>query len=147
MRDINQIRSEFPALSREVDGRPAAYLDGPGGTQVHASVVAAMTRYMEEGGSNLGGAFAASRDSVRVLRDARAAVADLIGATPKEIAFGQNMTSLTYQVSRALGRTWNRGDNVVVTRLDHDANVAPWMQAAADAWRCATRTSILTDAC
>lgn len=133
MRDINQIRSEFPALSRKVDGRPVAYLDGPGGTQVHANVVAAMARYMEEGGSNLGGAFAASRDSERVLRDARAAVADLLGATPREIAFGQNMTSLTYQVSRALGRTWNRGDNVVVTRLDHDANVAPWMQAAADA--------------
>ncbi len=133
MRDINEIRGEFPALSREVDGRTAAYLDGPGGTQVHASVIGAMSDFMERGGSNLGGPFASSVETDLVLRDARAAVADLFGASPHEVAFGQNMTSLTYQVSRALGRTWRSGDNIVVTRLDHDANVAPWMQAAADA--------------
>ncbi len=132
MLDITAVRSNFPALARTVGSSPAAYLDGPGGTQAHASVIEAMTGFMERGGSNLHGSFASSAETDAVLDGARSAVADLFGATPGEIAFGQNMTSITYSVSRAIARTWGPGDNVVVTRLDHDANVAPWMQAAAD---------------
>lgn len=130
--DLSTIRSQFPALERAVAGRPAAYLDGPGGTQVPTPVIDAMAGYLRAGGSNLHGGFAASDLSDAVLLDARAAVADLYGADPGEIAFGQNMTSLTYTVSRALARTWAPGDNIVLTRLDHDANVTPWVQAAAD---------------
>ncbi len=131
--DVQTVRDGFPALSRRLDGRTVAYLDGPGGTQVHGSVIAAMTRFMEAGGSNLHGPFVTSIETDAVVDAARAAVADLFNARPDEIVFGQNMTSLTYAMSRALARTWSPGDNVVVTRLDHDANVAPWLQAAADA--------------
>ena len=130
--DVDVIRSTFPALDRTVGGIPAAYLDGPGGTQVPTPVIDAMAGYLRRGGSNLHGPFAASQDSDAVVDAARSAVADLYGAQPAEIAFGQNMTSLTYAMSRALARTWSEGDNVVVTRLDHDANVTPWVQAAAD---------------
>ncbi len=131
--DIDTIRSGFPALSRTLEGEQVAYLDGPGGTQVHTSVIDAMARFMERGGSNLGGPFATSRETDAVVGDARAAVADLFGAEQDEIVFGQNMTSLTYAMSRALGRSWEKGGNIVLTRLDHDANVSPWMQAAQDA--------------
>lgn len=131
--DIGLMRDGFPALARTLDGRPVAYLDGPGGTQVHGSVIQAMSDFMARGGSNLGGSFATSLETDVVLADARSAVADLFGAQPSEIVFGQNMTSLTYAMSRALARTWVIGDNIVLTRLDHDANVSPWMQAATDA--------------
>ncbi|MFV1969869.1 MAG: aminotransferase class V-fold PLP-dependent enzyme, partial [Acidimicrobiia bacterium] len=119
--DIDAVRSGFPALDRTQDGKQVAYLDGPGGTQVHRSVIAAMDDFMERGGSNLGGPFVTSRETDAVVIAARTAVADLFGAQANEIAFGQNMTSLTYAMSRALARTWNEGDNIVVTRLDHDA--------------------------
>jgi cysteine desulfurase family protein (TIGR01976 family) len=92
-----------------------------------------MAKFMERGGSNLGGTFETSIETDAVVAGARSAVADLFGAESDEIVFGQNMTSLTYAMSRALARTWKSGDNVVLTRLDHDANVSPWMQAAADA--------------
>ena len=128
--DINTIRRGFPALSRTVDGQPAAYLDGPGGTQVHQSVIDAMTSFMARGGSNLHGPFVTSHETDEVVLAARNAVADLLGSDPHEIVFGQNMTSLTYAFSRALARTWKPGQNVVVTRLDHDSNVASWLQAA-----------------
>jgi len=131
--DITSVRSGFPSLSRTLDGRPVAYLDGPGGTQVHGSVIRAMAGFMERGGSNLHGPFVTSRDTDKVVDDARDAVADLFGSDPNEVVFGQNMTSLTYAMSRALSRTWKPGDNIVVSRLDHDANVSPWMQAARDA--------------
>ena len=131
--DIASIRAGFPALERTLDGRQVAYLDGPGGTQVHTSVIEAMTDFMARGGSNLGGTFATSVETDAVGAAARSAVADLFGARPNEIVFGQNMTSLTYAMSRALARTWNVGDNIILTRLDHDANVSPWMQAASDA--------------
>lgn len=131
--DVEAVRSRFPALAREVDGVPAAYLDGPGGTQVPQRVIDAMAGLLRRGASNLHGGFAASDESDETLLAARGAVADLYGADPTEIVFGQNMTSLTYALSRALARTWGPGDNVVVTRLDHDANVTPWVQAAADA--------------
>jgi cysteine desulfurase family protein (TIGR01976 family) len=131
--DIASVRSGFPSLSRTLDGQTVAYLDGPGGTQVHGSVIAAMAGFMERGGSNLHGPFVTSRETVDVVDDARNAVADLFGCDPNEVVFGQNMTSLTYAMSRALSRTWGPGDNIIVTRLDHDANVSPWMQAARDA--------------
>lgn len=131
--DVEAARSQFPALSRTVDGQVAAYLDGPGGTQVPKSVIDAMAGFMRAGGSNHGGPFVTSRETDAVAASARQAVADLFGASPGEIAFGQNMTSLTLSVSRALGATWTIGDNIVVTRLDHDANVWPWVIAARDA--------------
>lgn len=133
MFDPTSIRSRFPALARHVDGRPAVYLDGPGGTQVPESVIEAMAGFLRRGGSNLHGPFVTSHETDEALEGARAAVADLFGASPTEVAFGQNMTSLTYAVSRAIARTWDRGDNIVLTRLDHDANVTPWVQAANDA--------------
>ena len=131
--NVEAVRSQFPALSRIVDGQVAAYLDGPGGTQVPKSVIDAMADFMSAGGSNHGGPFVTSRETDAVVASARHAVADLFGASPGEIAFGQNMTSLTLSVSRALGATWAIGDNIVVTRLDHDANVWPWVIAARDA--------------
>ncbi|MEA2024018.1 MAG: cysteine desulfurase-like protein, partial [Actinomycetota bacterium] len=109
------------------------YLDGPGGTQVPETVIEAMADFMRAGGSNLGGPFVTSRETDAVTASARSAIADVFGASPDEIAFGQNMTSLTLSVSRALGATWDPGDNVVVTRLDHDGNVWPWVIAARDA--------------
>ncbi|GMQ92798.1 MAG: cysteine desulfurase-like protein [Acidimicrobiia bacterium] len=128
--DTESVRAGFPALSRTLGGEQVAYLDGPGGTQAHKSVIEAMAGFMTRGGSNLHGPFATSRETDAVVRGAREAVADLFGSRSDEIVFGQNMTSLTYSLSRALSRTWNAGDNIVLTRLDHDANVSPWMQAA-----------------
>ncbi|MEN8238337.1 MAG: cysteine desulfurase-like protein [Actinomycetota bacterium] len=131
--DIQAVRQGFPSLSRTIDARTVAYLDGPGGTQVHASVIEAMTGFMSRGGSNLHGPFVTSRETDDVVTAARGAVADLFGCEPYEVVFGQNMTSLTYAMSRALSRTWRAGDNIILTRLDHDANVSPWVQAARDA--------------
>ena len=133
MIDIEMVREGFPALARTVAGEPAAYLDGPGGTQVHRTAIDAMSEFMERGGSNHGGSFVTSEETDATVAAARAAVADLFNADPGEIVFGQNMTSLTFALSRALARTWDPGDNIVVTRLDHDANVSTWMQAADDA--------------
>jgi cysteine desulfurase family protein (TIGR01976 family) len=132
MLDLAAIRSQFPALGRIVDGHPAAYLDGPGGTQVPQQVIDAMAGFMERGGSNLGGPFATSHETLHTLSEARKAGADLLGARPSEIVFGQNMTSLTFSISRSLAATWSAGDNIVVTKLDHDANITPWVMAAAD---------------
>jgi cysteine desulfurase family protein (TIGR01976 family) len=112
---------------------PAAYLDGPGGTQVHRSVIDAMASFMERGGSNLHGPFITSEETGQTVDGARSAVSDLFGSRADEIVFGQNMTSLTYAMSRAIARSWISGDNIVLTRLDHDANVTPWVQAARDA--------------
>ena len=131
--DVSAVRSQFPALRRLVGGRPAAYLDGPGGTQAPESVIEAMAGFMRAGGSNHGGPFASSRETDAVTESARSAIADFFGASANEIAFGQNMTSITLSVSRALGATWKPGDNVVVTRLDHDGNVWSWVIAARDA--------------
>jgi cysteine desulfurase family protein (TIGR01976 family) len=131
--DIEAIRVQFPALGRTIDDRAAVYLDGPGGTQVPDRVIDTMAGFLRAGGSNLGGPFVTSLETDAVIESARAAIAALFNASPDEIAFGQNMTSLTFAVSRALGATWRRGDNVVVTRLDHDGNVWPWVRAARDA--------------
>ncbi len=133
MFDVAATRALFPALGRTLDGVPVVYADGPGGTQVPEAVIAAMSRFLVEGGANLGGAFVTSVETMEVVHRARAAVADLLGAKqPDEIVFGQNMTSLTLALGRALARTWQPGDEIVCTTLDHDANVSSWMQAAGE---------------
>jgi len=124
-------RQHFPALKRKVNGAPALYLDGPGGTQTPQQVIDAISNYLQQGGSNLGGPFASSDYSDEVVQEARQAIADLYNASsPDEIVFGQNMTSLTMSLSRSLARTWRAGDEIVLTRLDHDANISPWLLAA-----------------
>jgi len=128
--DIDAVRARFPALHRQENGHPVAYLDGPGGTQVPETVIDAMSAVMRDGVSNLGGGYGASDLAVEVTASARAAVGRLIGCEPAEVAFGQNMTSLTFAVSRALAETWSEGDAIVLTSLDHDANFAPWAMAA-----------------
>jgi cysteine desulfurase family protein (TIGR01976 family) len=129
--DPHDVRPLFPALARTLDGEPVAYLDGPGGTQTPRTVSAAMADVLDRGISNVGGSFASSREADEITLAARSAIADLVNATgTNEIAFGQNMTSLTFAVSRALSRTWQPGDEIVVTRLDHDANITPWIVAA-----------------
>ena len=131
--DIAALRDHFPALSRTLSGRTVAYLDGPGGTQVTRECIAAMTAYLERSNANHGGAFVASVETDAMLDDVHAAMADFLGAAdPDEIAFGANMTTLTFAMSRALGRDIRPGDEIVVTRLDHDANVAPWLSMAED---------------
>jgi cysteine desulfurase family protein (TIGR01976 family) len=125
---VSTLRAEFPALQQEMDGRPLMFLDGPGGTQVHRSVIDAMTRYLIEANSNTQGAFLTSQRTDETVVAARVALADFLNASrPDEIVFGLNMTSLTFNLSRAVGRTLAPGDEIVVTRLDHDANIAPWV--------------------
>lgn len=131
--DPDVVRRRFPALSRTENGLPAAYLDGPGGTQVPNSVIDAMARTLREGVSNLGGGFGPSDDAVRITDDARDAMARFFNCSPDEVVFGQNMTSLTFAMSRALARAWDSGDSIVLTSLDHDANFTPWEMAADDA--------------
>jgi cysteine desulfurase family protein (TIGR01976 family) len=134
MHDATTLRRQFPALQRQVNGRTPVFLDGPGGTQVPRRVIDAMVGYLSTCNANHGGAFTTSRESDQVLRAAHVAAADLLNApSPDEIVFGANMTSLTFQLSRAFGRTLKAGDEVLVTRLDHDANVRPWLLAARDA--------------
>lgn len=128
------LRPEFPALAMEQDGRPVVFLDGPGGTQVPARVIAAVAAYYRESNANHGGAFATSVRSDAIVAEGRVAVADLLGAaSPAEVKFGQNMTSLTFALSRSIGRILRPGDEVVISRLDHEANRGPWIAAAADA--------------
>ena len=131
--DPTAIRGRFPALAREQDGRPVVYADGPGGTQVPRGVIDAMVAYLERSNANSHGAFATSEETDVVLEAAHRGAADLLGADPDEVVFGPNATSLLFAVSRAIGRTLSPGDEVVVTRLDHDANVRPWVRMAEDA--------------
>lgn len=131
--DPARMRRDFPALQRWQGGHQVIYVDGPSGTQVPTQVIDAMSGYLERGAANLGGHYPTSRETGAVVEAARNAAADLLGAGSHEIVFGQNMTSLTFALSRALSRTWEPGDEVVVTRLDHDANVTPWVRAAGDA--------------
>lgn len=125
--DVASVRARFPALA---DG--SVYADGPAGTQVPESVIEAVSRTMVDAVSNVGGPFAASRRSENVVDHARVVLADFVGGDPDEIVFGANMTSITFAFSRAVARTWAPGDQIVVTRIDHDANVTPWISAAAD---------------
>ncbi len=131
--DAEALRSEFPALRREHDGRPVVFLDGPGGTQVPQRVVDAVGSYLTGTNANAGGAFATSEASDAMVDEAHAAVADFLGAaSPDEIKFGLNMTTLTLQIGRSIGATLAPGDEIVVTTLDHEANVSTWEAMAAD---------------
>lgn len=132
--DVAAIRAQFPALSREVHGQQAIFFDGPAGSQTPQRVIDAIARYLTEMNANHGGVFATSVASDALLDEAHRALADLVGTNdPGTIAFGANMTTLTFALSRALARTWRAGDEIIVTRSDHDANVTPWVLAAQDA--------------
>jgi cysteine desulfurase family protein (TIGR01976 family) len=130
--DIAAIRARFPSLRRPgPDGQPVAWLDGPAGTQVVDNCLRAINDYFLASNANHGGAFAASFETDEIVHDVRVAMADLLGATDAdEISFGPNMTTITFAMSRAIGATFATGDEIVVTRLDHDANVAPWLRVA-----------------
>ena len=120
------MRSEFPALERVHNGHPVAYFDGPGGTQVPQRVVDAMADYLYHHNANTHWSYPTSAETDAAIPAARAAVADFINASPAEVVFGNNMTTITFHVARALGRLWGPGDEVVITELDHHANIAPW---------------------
>ena len=127
---VDAIRRQFPALRRKVNGQPVAYFDGPGGTQVPQDVIDAFTHYLAHHNANTHWAYATSRETDAMILEARRAAADFLGAHPEEVAFGANMTTLTFHLARALGRQWGPGDEIVVTELDHHANVAPWQAVA-----------------
>ena len=130
--DLETIRAAFPALERVHNGLPVAYFDGPGGTQVPRVVVAAMSEYLFRHNANTHWKYPSSVETDAALDAARTTFAEFLNGEPSEIAFGQNMTTLTYHLSRALGRAWGPGDEVVVTELDHHANVDPWKALAKD---------------
>ncbi|HET8656053.1 MAG TPA: cysteine desulfurase-like protein [Longimicrobiaceae bacterium] len=131
---VERIRAQFPALRREVAGRPAAFFDAPAGSQVPQPVIDAVADYLAFRNANTHGHFATSRETDELLECARDRMAALLGASSaSEIAFGANMTTLTLALARALAREWGPGDEVIVTELDHQANVAPWRLAAGDA--------------
>ena len=131
--DVDALRAQFPGLARQHDGRPAVFLDGPGGTQVPQRVIDAAGGYYREMNANSGGAFKTSELTDAMAAEAHAAVADFLGAaSPDEIKFGANMTTLTLHIGRSIGATLQPGDEIVVTRLDHEANVSTWRAMAAD---------------
>ncbi len=125
--DVEGIRAQFPALAHKVNGQPIIFFDGPGGTQVPASVMKAMQQYLLTSNANAHGAFVTSARTDKLMNTARLAIADFLGCDRDEIVFGANMTSLTFTLSRAISRDFKPGDEIIVTRLDHDANVAPWL--------------------
>ncbi|WP_066304612.1 cysteine desulfurase-like protein [Bacillus sp. FJAT-29814] len=129
---IEQIRQQFPALTRTYREKQAIYMDGPGGSQVLKPAIDAMVSYMSRGGANLHGEFPTSKETEQHIETARKAIADLVGAKPTEVAFGQNSTSLMFPVARALSKTWTGTDNIVVTEIDHRSNVDSWSTAAKD---------------
>lgn len=131
--DLASVRSHFPALTRTLDRRPVIFADAPGGTQVPHAVIDAIAGYLRTSNANTHGAFATSEETDAVIHEAHRAAADLVAADADEVVFGPNATSLLFQISRAIGRTLRPGDEVVVTRLDHDANIRPWIMAAEDA--------------
>ena len=121
-----EIRKDFPALERTHNGYPVAYFDGPGGTQVPRAVVEAMNDYLYHHNANTHWAYPTSEETDAIIDSARSVLADFVNASPTEIIFGANMTALTFHLARALGRGYERNDEIVVTELDHHANVAPW---------------------
>ena len=125
--DIEWIRAQFPALKQEIEGKPVIFFDGPGGTQVPIGTIEAISEYLKTSNANSHGAFATSRRTDAIIEKAREAVADFLGCDRDEVVFGANMTALTFAFSRAIARELQPGDEIVVTRLDHDANVAPWL--------------------
>lgn len=143
-----ELRAQFPSLAQHVRGRPAAFFDGPGGTQTPLGVMEAMSGYLSRDNANTGGAFLTSERTVEMVASARRETAGFLNAgSPDEIIFGQNMTSLVFSMSHALARTWQAGDEVIVTSLDHDANVAPWLLAARDAGATVRWWEVRTEDC
>src|SRR6476469_5991257 len=130
VRSTAEIRGQFPALERRHGGHPVAYFDGPGGTQVPGAVADAVRDYLLHHNANTHWHYPTSEETDRILAAARTSVADFLNATAAEIVFGANMTTLTFHLSRALGRGWGPGDELVVTELDHHANIAPWQALA-----------------
>ena len=124
--DLTRVRAQFPSLSQTVNGQPAVFLDGPGGTQVPQRVIEAISDYLKNSNANTCGAYATSRRTDAVIANARAAMADFFGCEKDEVVFGPNMTTLTFAVSRSIGRELGPGDEILLTHLDHDANVSPW---------------------
>ncbi|HET8634488.1 MAG TPA: cysteine desulfurase-like protein [Gemmatimonadales bacterium] len=127
---LAKVRRRFPAFDRQIKGKPVAYFDAPGGTQVPDTVADAVRNYLLHQNANTHWAFPTSAETDAMILRARQAAADLLGAGADEIAFGANMTTLTFHVARALGRQWGPGDEVIITELDHHANVAPWQALA-----------------
>jgi cysteine desulfurase family protein (TIGR01976 family) len=124
--DLRWVRSQFPALAQTVNGHPAVFLDGPGGTQVPQRVMDAIADYLARNNANTGGAYQTSRKTDRMIAEARLAMGTFLNCDADEIVFGPNMTTLTFAMSRALGRELGPGDEIVLTLLDHDANFSPW---------------------
>src|SRR5258706_1587747 len=124
--DSAWVRAQFPSLKLQVNGEPAAFLDGPAGTQVPKQVIDAVQNYFLTANANTCGAFATSRANDAMIAASRAAMSDFFHCDPDEVVFGQNMTTITLGLARAIGRELNAGDEIVVTTLDHDANVGPW---------------------
>ncbi|HEY4840407.1 MAG TPA: cysteine desulfurase-like protein [Terriglobales bacterium] len=124
--DLTWVRAQFPALAQKVNGQPAVFLDGPGGTQVPQCVIDAIADYLARNNANTSGAYLTSRNTDRMIAEARSAMGGFLNCDADEIVFGPNMTTLTYAMSRALGRDLGPGDEIVLTLLDHDANFSPW---------------------
>ena len=131
--DLHEIRSRFPALSIQDKGKRRIYFDNPAGTQVSQQVVNAMQDCLIESNANIQGGFETSNRVDQILADARQAMADLLNAnSTNEIIFGQNMTTLTLHFSRSLGRLFSSGDEIILSKMDHDANISPWLLLAED---------------
>lgn len=128
--DIAWVRSQFPSLSQTVSGQPVIFFDGPGGTQVPQRVIDAISDYLKRNNANTGGAYATSRYTDAMIVEARRAMADFLACNPDEVIFGPNMTTLTYAMSRSIGRELKPGDEIVLTQLDHDADISPWAALA-----------------
>lgn len=128
--DIAWVREQFPSLRLQVNGQPAAFLDGPAGTQVPRQVMDAVQKYFLEANANTYGTFLTSRRTNEVISSARAAMADFFNCAPEEVVFGQNMTTITFDLSRAIARELKPGDEILLTTLDHDANFSPWAALA-----------------
>lgn len=124
--DVSWVRAQFPSLSQKINGQLALFLDGPGGTQVPQRVVDVISGYLRHNNANSGGAYPTSRNTDEMIAGARIAMSDFLGCAADEIVFGPNMTTLTYAMSRAIGRELKAGDEIVLTHLDHDANISPW---------------------
>lgn len=127
---IQEIRSQFPALNRTYNGFQAVFLDGPGGSQILQQSIDAIVNYMQNGSANLQGQFPTSRETEENIQETREILADLVGAQPAEVAFGQNATSLAFSISRAVSKDWQEGDEIVLSEIDHPANIDPWLSIA-----------------
>src|SRR5918996_5193 len=125
--DVEAVRARFSALRQ-----PLAFFDGPGGTQVPDEVIEAVSAYYRKSNANVSGPYATSRSTEALIAQARLTAGDFLGCDPEETIFGANMTTLAFALTRTAGRTWQEGDEIIVTKLDHDANVSPWLELAHD---------------